>query len=44
VYVRWPGGRRETILTEFPDQVVRQRCWVMACLPLPMITVALRPP
>jgi hypothetical protein len=34
------GGRRETIFTEFPDEVVRQRCWVLACLPLTQITVA----
>jgi hypothetical protein len=39
VYVRWPGGRRETIVTAVPDLVARQRCWVMACLPLPTITV-----
>jgi hypothetical protein len=41
VYVRWPGGRRETIFTEFPAQVVLQGGWVLACLPLPTITVAL---
>jgi hypothetical protein len=39
VYVRWPSGGRETIFTEFPDQVAQLRCWVMACLPLPTITV-----
>jgi hypothetical protein len=41
VYVRWPGGRRETIVTVVPDLVARQRCWVLARLPLPTITVAL---
>ena len=25
VYVRWLGGRRETIVTAVPDLVVRQR-------------------
>jgi hypothetical protein len=39
VYVRWPSGRRETIFTAFPDQVARQRCWVIACVPLPQVTV-----
>ena len=40
VYVRWPGGRRETIFTEFPAQVTLQGGWVLACLPMPAITVA----
>jgi hypothetical protein len=40
MYVRWPGGRRETIFTESPDQVAQLRCWVQACLPLPKMTVA----
>jgi hypothetical protein len=39
VYVRWPSGRRETIFTAFPDQVATQRCWVIACVPLPQVTV-----
>jgi hypothetical protein len=39
VYVRWPSGRRETIFTEFPDQVAQLRCWVLARLPLPKMTV-----
>jgi hypothetical protein len=41
VYVRWPGGRREMIFTVLPAQVALQGGWVMACLPLPPITVAL---
>jgi hypothetical protein len=40
VYVRWPGGRRETIFTALPAQVTLQGGWVLACLPLPTITVA----
>ena len=40
MYVRWPSGRRETIFTEFPDQVAQLRCWVLARLPLPKITAA----
>jgi hypothetical protein len=39
VYVRWPGGRRETIFTALPAQVALQGGWVLACLPLPTITV-----
>ena len=39
MYVRWPGGRRETIFTESPDQVAQLRCWVQS-LPLPKMTVA----
>ena len=39
VYVRWPSGRRETIFTAFPAEVARLRCWVLACLPLPQMTV-----
>jgi len=35
VYVRWPNGRRETIFTELPAEVTRQRCWVMAIVVLP---------
>jgi hypothetical protein len=41
VYVRWPGGRRETIFTALPAQVTLQGGWVLACLPLPTIAVAL---
>jgi hypothetical protein len=37
-----PRGRRETIFAEFPDQVARQRCWVLTRLPQPRITVAPR--
>ena len=45
VYVRWPSGRRETIFTAFPAEVARLRCWVLACLPLPQMTVVPgRPP
>jgi hypothetical protein len=40
VYVRWPSGRQETIITVVPDLVARQRCWVLARLPLPKIAVA----
>jgi hypothetical protein len=39
VYVRWPSGRRETIFTAFPAEVARLRCWMLACLPLPQMTV-----
>jgi hypothetical protein len=40
MYVCWPSGGLETIFTEFPDQVAQLRCWVLARLPLPKITVA----
>jgi hypothetical protein len=40
VYIRWPSGRRDIIFTESPDEVARQRCWVMACVLLPrLVTV-----
>ena len=40
VYVRWANGKRETTKTHFPDEVATSdRLWVLACVPVPTITV-----
>ena len=40
VYVRWwDTGRRETIRTTVPDELLRERCMVLAMLPAPRVIV-----
>jgi hypothetical protein len=44
VYVRWSNGRRETIRTQTPSQLPSGgggRLWVLACLPVPTVSVRL---
>ena len=40
VYVRWQSGLRETIRCSRPSEVpAREGLWVLACMPVPRITV-----
>jgi hypothetical protein len=43
VYVRWHSGRRETIRCTAPELLPnRHSLWVLACLPVPTISVVRR--
>jgi hypothetical protein len=43
VYVRWQSGQRQTIRCTAPDQLSnRSDLWVVACLPVPTVTVVHR--
>jgi hypothetical protein len=43
VYVRWQSGQREAIRCTAPDEMIkRDGVWVMACVPVPAVTVVQR--
>ena len=42
VYMRWDTGRLEFIRCSEPDRLSRENVWVMACLPVPAISIVQR--
>lgn len=40
VYLRWASGKRDSVVTAHPeDYTARRDCRVLACLPVPVITI-----